>query len=81
MAAQMQRGLLTATVENVLALGPKAITGPAARGDVDVVRAQGAAVAEWHERAGLLYRELSALAAALAQTGSTLPTPVQPPQR
>ena len=82
MAAKLHQGLLRATVNNVLAFGAhRAITGPAARGDLDVVRAQGAAVAAWHERAGLLYRELSALASALAQTGSTLPPPAPPPQQ
>lgn len=67
MALQAQSSILCATVENVLALGSQALTGPAARGDMHVVQAQGAAVAQWEEHVGVVYRELSLLAQRLAQ--------------
>ena len=67
---QLTAALLGNTVENVLALGPAAaITGPAARGDREVVQRQGEVVAQWHPRAGEIYREMSELASKLARTG------------
>ena len=72
LASHIQSALLRTTVENVLSMGPGlAITGPAARGDVEVVDAQGAVVAQWHPQAGEVYRILSTLARALALTQST----------
>jgi len=59
---------------NVLTLGPAAaLTGPAARGDVAVVQAQTAALAEADALLGQSYAALSALAARLAQHGQVLP--------
>lgn len=72
LTSQIQSALLRTTVENVLSMGPgRAITGPAARGDVDVVKAQGALVTHWHPQAGEVYRILSSMARALALTQST----------
>jgi predicted short-subunit dehydrogenase-like oxidoreductase (DUF2520 family) len=57
-----------------LTLGPAAaLTGPAARGDVAVVQAQTAALAEADALLGQSYAALSALAARLAQHGQVLP--------
>lgn len=67
----LQSALVRGTVENVLALGPAAITGPAARGDAEVVRHQAVVVANWHPEAGELYRRLSTLARRLAVHGGT----------
>jgi predicted short-subunit dehydrogenase-like oxidoreductase (DUF2520 family) len=65
-AAKIQASLLQATVPNVLRLGHKALTGPAARGDMKVVHAQGAAVFAWQPDAGVIYQEMSRLARRLA---------------
>lgn len=82
LAAQIQTSLLQATSENVHTLGPRAITGPAARGDFDVVRSQGAEVFRWHPDAGVLYQELSRLAQRLAAQQSTFaPEPSKGPQQ
>ncbi|MBA4742115.1 MAG: DUF2520 domain-containing protein [Azoarcus sp.] len=63
MLAAISRGAL----ENVLALGgPNALTGPAARGDREVVALQQGVVSAWDADAGRAYRELSTLAFALA---------------
>jgi predicted short-subunit dehydrogenase-like oxidoreductase (DUF2520 family) len=75
LANRMQESLLRATVDNFVRLGPAAITGPAARGDKEVVAAQAAAVSQWHPQAGIVYRELSALAQRLAAQCTTLPGP------
>ncbi|WP_300513700.1 Rossmann-like and DUF2520 domain-containing protein [Aliiroseovarius sp.] len=62
-AKQLNSKLLRATCENVTARGPReALTGPAARGDELVVKQQGLDVARWHPSAGIIYREMSALA-------------------
>ena len=64
--------LLQATVHNTLQLGPAAaITGPAARGDAEVVRQQQACVHDWHPQAGAIYQEMAVLARRLALTGQT----------
>jgi len=73
MARRMQDSLLRATVDNFARLGAMAITGPAARGDTALVAAQAAAVSQWHPQAGVVYRELSALAQRLAADCTTLP--------
>ncbi|MGR3513927.1 MAG: Rossmann-like and DUF2520 domain-containing protein [Paracoccaceae bacterium] len=71
-AAQLNASLLTATAENVNALGPQAaLTGPAARGDSAVVAAEAKAVTGWRPQAGQLYTELSDMAHRLKTTGST----------
>ena len=76
MVPRVHEALLRATVENTLALGPaRAITGPAARGDTQVVQAQGEHVARWHPEAGRIYQDMSVLARRLAVQGSTLPSP------
>lgn len=68
----LHTALLKSTVENTLALGPQAaLTGPAARGDMDVVTRQHAAVAAWHPEAGRAYDVLSTMATRLKQTGKT----------
>lgn len=71
-AEALNEGLLRATCENVTASGPQeALTGPAARGDRNVVESQGREVAEWHPEAGELYRVLSEMAFRLKSTGGT----------
>lgn len=73
-ARDIQHNILSATVDNVLQLGPRAITGPAARGDTAVIQAQGKVIARWHPEAGDLYQQLSVLARRLAVHETTLPT-------
>lgn len=79
LAAKIQASLLKATVENVLEHGPRAITGPAARGDAQVVRSQGADVFRWHPEAGVVYQDLSRLARRLTLHQSTLPSDIGDP--
>lgn len=78
MLPKIQASLLRATVDNVIRLGPRAITGPAARGDDAVVRLQGADVSHWHPEAGALYHDLSRLARRLALHAGTLPPEPKP---
>jgi predicted short-subunit dehydrogenase-like oxidoreductase (DUF2520 family) len=60
--------MLDQVSQNVIALGPKAaLTGPAARGDVELVAAQAQALAAWNPDAAEAYRGLSALAMQLAK--------------
>jgi predicted short-subunit dehydrogenase-like oxidoreductase (DUF2520 family) len=66
---QIPAALLRTTVDNVIQLGPCAITGPAARGDMEVVRLQGAEVLRWQPEAGALYEALSRMARRLAVRG------------
>jgi predicted short-subunit dehydrogenase-like oxidoreductase (DUF2520 family) len=67
LARQLRATLLTNAVNNIIRLGPQgALTGPAARGDLALVAAQGTEVAQWNVLAGEAYRALSALAADLA---------------
>lgn len=78
-ARTLNASLLRATTENVLRHGPAdALTGPAARGDLAVVREQGRAIADWNEEAGRLYRDLSGLAVRLKSTGRALEVPEHP---
>jgi predicted short-subunit dehydrogenase-like oxidoreductase (DUF2520 family) len=59
-------------VDNIAALGPqKALTGPAARGDVAALARQADVVADWDPQAAAAYRALSALA--LRMAGHTEP--------
>lgn len=63
MLAAISRGAL----ENVVALGARdALTGPAARGDREVVAVQNAAVAAWDADSGKAYAALTELAFRLA---------------
>jgi predicted short-subunit dehydrogenase-like oxidoreductase (DUF2520 family) len=63
MAARLGNTLLAGTSESVARLGPAAaLTGPAARGDTEVMRGQEAAVAAWHPEAAVLYAEMSRMA-------------------
>lgn len=72
--------LLQATVRNTLQLGPAgAITGPAARGDTDVVQRQQACVHDWHPEAAAIYQQMAVLARRLALTGQTIPKPHDSP--
>lgn len=64
----LRASLLQNAVNNITALGPQAaLTGPAARGDLALVAAQGEAVLQWNNNAGQAYQALSALARSLAQ--------------
>jgi predicted short-subunit dehydrogenase-like oxidoreductase (DUF2520 family) len=70
-AAQLNASMLKNVVNNILTLGPAgALTGPAARGDVAIVKRQGDAVTAWNATAGDAYRVLSQLAAELAHAPS-----------
>ncbi|WP_298855650.1 Rossmann-like and DUF2520 domain-containing protein [uncultured Ruegeria sp.] len=74
-ARKLNAGLLNSTVENIDLLGPQdALTGPAARGDEEVVTRQGTDVAAWHPAAGEIYIQLSTLARKLKVCGSTRQT-------
>lgn len=73
-AARLCAGLLSGTAESVARLGPAAaLTGPAARGDTEVLRQQEAAVAAWSLEAGALYAAMSQMARRLKDTGSPVP--------
>ena len=64
----LRSALLRNAVANITALGPQAaLTGPAARGDMEAIARQGAAVAAWDGPTGAAYEALSALALRLAQ--------------
>lgn len=65
---QLRSALLRHAVDNLLALGPQgALTGPAARGDTELVNRQAQAVTQWNASAGNAYRGLSDLAGRLAR--------------
>ena len=67
----LRASLLRNAVDNVLALGPtSALTGPAARGDTELVSRQGQAVAQWDPAVGAAYKALSELAVRLATDGT-----------
>ncbi len=73
-AASLGDKLLGGAAANVRGLGPQAaLTGPAARGDQDVLRRQQAEVTSWNADAGEVYRVMSDLAARLKMSGTTLP--------
>jgi predicted short-subunit dehydrogenase-like oxidoreductase (DUF2520 family) len=74
MLPQLQARLLANAVHNLQTLGPAgALTGPAARGDVALVRRQAQAVAQWDAAAGQAYQALSQLAARLAGATPAFP--------
>jgi predicted short-subunit dehydrogenase-like oxidoreductase (DUF2520 family) len=67
----LRASLLRNAVDNVLALGATgALTGPAARGDSELVLRQGQAVAQWDPAVGAAYKALSELAMRLATDGT-----------
>ncbi len=69
--APLNASLLQKAVQNIAAQGPtKALTGPAARGDTELVALQGAAVADWNGQAGAAYAALSQLASQIAKNGT-----------
>jgi predicted short-subunit dehydrogenase-like oxidoreductase (DUF2520 family) len=66
-ADRMLAAIAGGALENVVALGARdALTGPAARGDREVVALQHAAVAEWDAGSGQAYAALTELAFRLA---------------
>jgi predicted short-subunit dehydrogenase-like oxidoreductase (DUF2520 family) len=70
-AMELLQPLVEGSVENVFKLGTaKALTGPIARGDDDLVKKQFAALAEWDPEIAELYRQLGLVTAKLA--GRTL---------
>lgn len=69
--APLNASLLSKAVENISTQGAaKALTGPAARGDTELVTLQGAAVADWHAVVGAAYAALSELATQIAKNGT-----------
>lgn len=69
--APLNASLLQNAVQNIANQGAaKALTGPAARGDTELVALQGAAVAGWNEQAGAAYAALSQLASLIAKNGT-----------
>ncbi len=71
-ALRVMEPLVRETVDNVFEFGTvRALTGPIARGDEQVVARQLAAVSEWDERVGEIYRELGAVALGLSRGQGT----------
>jgi predicted short-subunit dehydrogenase-like oxidoreductase (DUF2520 family) len=69
--APLNASLLHKAVQNIAKQGAaKALTGPAARGDTELVALQGKAVEDWHSEAGAAYVALSQLAARIAKDGT-----------
>jgi predicted short-subunit dehydrogenase-like oxidoreductase (DUF2520 family) len=69
--APLNASLLQKAVQNIALQGAvKALTGPAARGDTELVALQGKAVEDWHSEAGAAYVALSQLAARIAKDGT-----------
>ena len=69
--APLNASLLQKAVQNIAAQGAaKALTGPAARGDTELVALQGKAVADWNAHAGAAYMALSQLASQIAKDGT-----------
>ncbi|MES2899686.1 MAG: DUF2520 domain-containing protein [Pseudomonadota bacterium] len=67
-AREMAAPLATETLANVLRLGPAAaLTGPIARGDMDTVARQQAALAAWDAPTGALYQALAEATLPLAR--------------
>ncbi len=68
---RMVEPLVRETLDNVFALGPaRALTGPIARGDIDVVRRQVEALTALDPRVGEVYRSLGVIATQLAAAQS-----------
>ena len=73
-AQQMMEPLVRETVDNIFAMGTvRALTGPVARGDADVVARQLAALEPLDARIAAAYRALNALAVDLARQQHTAP--------
>jgi predicted short-subunit dehydrogenase-like oxidoreductase (DUF2520 family) len=71
MITSLNASLLHKAVQNIAAQGAaKSLTGPAARGDTELVALQGAEVAKWHPQAGAAYAALSELASQIAKNSS-----------
>ena len=71
MIATLNASLLQKAVQNINIQGAaKALTGPAARGDFELVALQGKAVADWNAQAGVAYAALSQLASQIAKDGT-----------
>ena len=67
-ATRMMEPLVRETLENVLTIGTaRALTGPIARGDDEVVRRHLEAFDAWNERIAAIYRDLGAVAVDLAR--------------
>ncbi len=70
---ELHSDLLRNTVDNILSLGPQAaLTGPAARGDLDAVGQQHAALAGWNAEAAEVYARLSQMATRLKTSARTV---------
>ena len=71
MIAPLNASLLLKAVQNIAKQGAaKALTGPAARGDKELVALQSTAVADWNTQAGAAYVALSELALLIAKDGT-----------
>jgi len=71
MVSSLNASLLDKAVHNITAQGAaRALTGPAARGDTELVAWQGAEVAKWHLQAGAAYAALSELASEIVKNGT-----------
>ena len=67
-ALQIMEPLVRKTVDQVFEAGTAAaLSGPIARGDMATVERQAAAVHEWNEERGLLYRQLAQITLELAR--------------
>jgi predicted short-subunit dehydrogenase-like oxidoreductase (DUF2520 family) len=65
---QLRERLLHNAVANVIELGPTdALTGPAVRGDMELIGRQAQAVEDWDPSSGRAYRQLSEMALRLAK--------------
>lgn len=72
-AAELCASLLGSAADNVAALGPAgALTGPAERGDRNVLEIEEQSLAGWQPDAAHVYRELSRLARTIKQTGGRI---------
>jgi predicted short-subunit dehydrogenase-like oxidoreductase (DUF2520 family) len=67
----LRASLLQNAVANITRLGPAlALTGPAARGDMDAIKKQAKVVTQWDAKAGAAYEALSDLALRMAKARS-----------
>lgn len=74
-ATRMMEPLVRETLDNVFRLGPaRALTGPIARGDLEVVQRQIAALAAADPRLEAVYRSLGVIAADIANAGGNFDT-------